>query len=599
MKSTPPQWEQSLQRALVRYPTEGGRRWLSFAEPIDQFFAWDLDEVEPVLAKVEQASADGLWVVGMISYDSAPAFDAALAASRDPSVPLVAFASFADAHNSRGPVSGDFSTSELSMSCNREGYEAAVREVRSRIAAGDTYQVNFTMRFHAEFEGDPEALFAELSRAQRADHLAFLDFGDHAVCSASPELFLRREGSRVTTRPMKGTRPRHPEPATDRELANELAKSAKDRAENTMIVDMCRNDLGRIADIGTVATPSLHTIETYPTVHQMTSTVTARSAVTLAELLRATFPGASITGAPKVATSRIIKQLESEPRGVYCGAVGAIEPGGDLELNIAIRTAWIDLASGQLTYAAGGGIVWDSDPTAEWLEALDKAKVLTRAADPFQLLETISWEPGAGALLLDRHLERLTKSAEHFGFDLDLGEVRRMIGSVQSDSNATLRVLVSSDGSVDLEVNPPPPHLPQSGAKVAIDSSPVSSDDEFLHHKTTRRATYRMARERHPHAFDTLLINERGEITESTIANVVALIDGRLITPAMECGLLPGTLRAELLEAGRIDEAVLTPSDLWQADEIWLINSVRGWIPVELHPQESASMIAADGQESL
>jgi len=599
MDSTPHEHPLSLDRALVRYPTVGGRRWLAFEDPVDQFIAWEPHQVLATLERVDLASQAGFWVVGMISYDAAPAFDAALSARRDPSVPLVAFASFAKARNSRGPAGGKFMTSGWTTSCDQSRYEAAVADIRERIAAGDTYQVNFTMRFQADFHGDPEAFFAELSLAQRADHLAYLDLGDRAVCSASPELFLRRRGSLITTRPMKGTRPRHPDPSIDRTLANDLAKSDKDRAENTMIVDMCRNDLGRVVEIGSLRTPSLHTIETYPTVHQMTSTITGRSNVDLVDLLMATFPGASITGAPKVATSRIIAELESEPRGVYCGAVGAIEPGGDLELNIAIRTAWINRTDHRVTYAAGGGIVWDSDPADEWNEALDKARVLTRAAEPFQLLETIAWQPGTGALLLDRHLRRLTAAAAHFGFDLDIGEVRRRVMATNSEGPATLRVLVSSDGSVDVGVNPLPPHLPEGGVWLAIDTYPVSSSDEFLRHKTTRRATYQQARQRHPGAFDTVLVNERGEITESTIANIVAEIDGRLLTPASHCGPLPGTFRAELLEADRISEATLTTDDLDNADAIWLINSVRGWIPVAgiLTPGVSTRRLSRDGSD--
>jgi len=569
----------SLRHALVRYPTRGGRRWLSFEEPIEQFIAHDLDDVLATIQRIDDASRRGIWLAGMISYDAAPAFDHALRSLRRADVPLVAFASFAEVHPSLGPTGDNYDLGEFTTSCNREEYEDAVSNVRNRIAAGDTYQVNFTMRFHAPFHGDPEAFFAALSRAQRADHLAYLDFGNSAVCSASPELFLRRAANRVTTRPMKGTRPRHLDPVADRTLANDLAKSAKDRAENTMIVDMCRNDLGRVADIGSVETPSLHSIESYPTVHQMTSTVTATTDAGLVDLLSATFPGASITGAPKVATARIIAELETEPRGVYCGAVGAIEPGGDLELNIAIRTAWIDTDDHTVTYSAGGGITWDSDPESEWREALDKAKVLVRAAEPFRLLETIAWRRGAGGILLDRHLARLSTSAEHFGIHVDVGEVGRRINSVDRNVDSVLRVLVSSDGAVDIEIHDPPAPSPKAPVELAIDSVPVSSDDEFLRHKTTRRGRYSEARARFPDAFDVILWNERGEITESTIANIVLEISGRLLTPATESGLLPGTFRAELIDADRIIEATLTRGDLAEASAIWLINSVRGWLP--------------------
>ena len=383
---------------------------------------------------------------------------------------------------------------------------------------------------------------------------------------------------------MKGTRPRHVDRAADRALAEELLRSEKDRAENTMIVDMARNDLGRVARVGTLTTTGLHSVESYPTVHQLTSTVSARTDASLSELLAATFPGASITGAPKVATSRIIARLESEPRGVYTGAVGTIAPGGDLELNIAIRTAWVDLAAHTVTYGVGGGIVWDSDPADEWREAHDKARVLHRASPPFRLLETMAWEPGVGAVLVDRHLNRLGKSSVHFGFEVDIDEVRRRIDAVRADSARRLRLLVGPDGAIELQVLELPVSLTGSGELpvLALDTEPVRSDDEFLRHKTTRRERYDAARARFPDAPDVLLWNEREELTESTIANLVVEIAGELLTPPTDAGLLPGTLRAELLAEGRITERALGFDDLARADAIWLVNSVRGWTSVEI-----------------
>lgn len=569
-----------LRRALIRHEAPHGRRWLAFADPMAHFGTNRLDEVQTVLDEVEAAARSGLWVVGHVSYDAAPAFDAALAARRDPTVPLAVFAAFRDARPSRGPAGRPFMAGEWRPSDTQDRFEASVSQIRDAIAAGDTYQVNYTMRLHADFDGDPEGLFSALCRAQRADHQAYLDLGDAAVCSASPELFLRRRDSRVETRPMKGTRPRHPDPARDRDLADELVSSEKDRAENTMIVDMARNDLGRIARVGSLATTALHAVESYPTVHQLTSTVEAHTDAGLSELFAATFPGASITGAPKVATSRIIADLETSARGVYTGAVGVVEPGGDAEFNIAIRTAWVDRRTGRATYGVGGGIVWDSDPTAEWHEAHDKARVLHRATRPFRLLETLAWDPGAGPILLDRHLHRLAESAAHFGFDCDIDEVERRLGAIRDDRARKLRVLLSADGACAVEVLDPPasPEVVQ----LALDSHPVASDDEFLRHKTTRRDRYDEARTRYPETDDVILWNERGEVTETTIANLVLEIDGASVTPAASSGLLPGTLRAELLADGRIVERVVTLDDLHRADRLWTINSVRGWTPAQL-----------------
>lgn len=570
-----------VHRALVRHATRHGRRWVSFADPIEHFGAYELADVGAALDAAEAAAMAGRWVVGFVSYDAGPAFDPAVAAHRADDVPLVALASFADARPSRGPAGRSFTTGEWTPSDTQEQFETSVRAIKELIAAGETYQVNYTMRLRTEFDGDPEGLFAALCRAQRADHLAYVDLGDAAVCSASPELFVRRVGRRVETRPMKGTRPRHPDPARDRDLAEELVRSEKDRSENTMIVDMARNDLGRVADVGSIETTALHAVESYPTVHQLTSTVVADTDASLRELFAAMFPGASITGAPKVATSRIITELERDARGIYTGGVGLIEPGGDAEFNIAIRTAWVDRTRSSAVYGVGGGIVWDSDETAEWQEAHDKARVLHRATRPFRLLETLGWDPGAGPILLDRHMSRLAASAAHFGFDCDIDEVTRRLGAVRAEESRRIRVLVAADGAIEVQV------LESSTPRVApwqlaVDTYPVRRDDEFLRHKTTRRDRYEAATARFPDADDVVLWNEDGEVTETTIANLVIERDGQALTPAAESGLLPGTLRAELLANRRITEAVVTLDDLARADRVWAINSLRGWVATEL-----------------
>jgi para-aminobenzoate synthetase/4-amino-4-deoxychorismate lyase len=571
----------SLTRAVLRFPTASGREWRSFAEPVDAWTADEIDEVRGVLDAVEAANRRGLWVVGMVSYDAAPAFDDALRSLRADDVPLASFAAFETATPATLPTGGGFEVGRWEATRVRREYEADIRRVKELIAAGDTYQVNYTMRLEADFTGDPLGFFAAMARAQRsADHLAYLDFGDRAACSASPELFVRRTGRTVESRPMKGTRPRHPDSTEDARLAAELLASEKDRAENTMIVDMVRNDLGRIGDIGSLRTTALHTVESYSTVHQLTSTVEVQTDVGLFDLFAATFPGASITGAPKVNTAGFIADLERTPRGLYTGAIGAIAPDGDLEFNIAIRTAWVNREHGRATYGVGGGIVWDSDPTAEWNEAHDKARVLYRADRPFRLLETIAWDPEGGAVLLDRHLDRLALAATHFGFDIDLDDVRRRIDDVDGDQPMTLRVLVGTDGAVEIDRRPAPTIADER--RVVFDVRPIDRGDEFLRHKTTRRQRYDEARERFPEAYDIVLWNRLGELSESTVANLVVELDDELLTPPDEAGLLPGTLRAELIDAGRIRERTITLDDLRAATRVWLINSVRGWVEVEV-----------------
>ena len=580
----------AVRRAVLRVPTPEGRRWRWFEAPTAVLTAWEHEDVLPLLDRAEAAAHDGNWVVGFIAYDAAPAFDSALSALRDPTVPLAAFGVFRRALPSAGPAGGAYQLTDWTPTRTQEAYEAAVSQINELIAAGETYQVNYTMRLRAGFSGDPFGLFAALSRAQRADHLAFIDLGDAAVCSASPELFVHREGVAVSSRPMKGTRPRHPDPSIDSRLIDELVRSEKDRAENTMIVDMVRNDFGRVAEIGSVEVPALHRVETYPTVHQLISDVTARTDASFRDLMAATFPAASITGAPKVATTRIISDLEGDARGVYTGAVGVIAPGGDIDLNVAIRTAWIDRAANTATYGVGGGIVWDSDPAAEWHEAHDKARILQRANPDFRLFETIAWEPGTGATLFDRHLTRLRRSAGHFGFEIDIDEIGRVIDAVESPVALRLRLLLAPDGAIELQQHPisPTPARPL----VALASAPVESSSEFLAHKTTNRRVYDVAKAAAPDAFDVILWNERGGVTETTIGNVVVEIEGERLTPPTNAGLLPGTFRAELLAAEAITEKSISLAMLEQADQVWMINSVRGWVAVDVDFSSATALLS-------
>ena len=554
---------------------------MHFEHPESTLIAWNYDQVKPVLEAVEAATAAGKWAVGMVSYDAGPAFDSAIASLRHDNVPLAAFGIFAHGTRSTGPAGSNFRTGNWIADTEQADYEDDVRALKERIAAGDTYQVNYTMRLRATFDGDPLGLFEALSRAQAADHVCFLDLGDVAVCSASPELLFTRSGTTISSRPMKGTRPRHPDPIEDQRLIDELLASEKDQAENTMIVDMTRNDLGRIAKTGSVKVPALHSIETYPTVHQMTSTVTAESDASLAEIFGALFPGASITGAPKVSTSRLIASTEDSPRGIYCGSMGVVGPDGFAEFNIAIRTAWVDNVAGVAEYGTGGGIVWDSDPADEWNEAHHKARVLHRACAQFELFETIKYEPGTGATLIDRHLDRLADSAKNFGYDIDIDHARQLIESVDSEKPQRLRLLAAGNGRLTLEIAPMP-SPPDGPWALPLDTEPVDVGDEYLYFKTTVRERYDQARQRFPDAPDVILWNERDEITETTIGNLVVELDGHWYTPPISSGLLPGTFRAELLSQGVVQERVIGRSDLAKASRLFMVNSLRGWVPIVL-----------------
>lgn len=568
-----------LRRIVCQFPLRGRRRWLDFENPVEVLWADDLDDVLGVLDRASERSAEGHWIAGMISYDAGPAFDPAVVSHRHERVPLIVFGVFDEPTIVEPPETGSYNVGSWRISQHQSDYEAAISRVREYIASGDTYQVNYSVRQRATFTGDDFGFFADLARAQNASHCAYVDLGDRAVCSASPELFFRKEGRRVISRPMKGTAARHPDPEWDRIAALALSESEKDRAENTMIVDMVRNDLGRIANVGTVKVPELLTVEQYPTIHTMTSTVEAMTDVSMTELFQALYPVASITGAPKVRTCEIIRELEPEPRGMYTGVIGAIAPDGVAEFNVAIRTAFIDRAAQTAEYGVGGGIVWDSDPATEWHETRTKTRVLDHAESDFRLLETIGWDPRAGAVLFNRHMARLEASANHFGFDLDLIRIRMAIADIEADDPSRLRLLAAPDGTFELEVRPLAP-APDEKWEVPVDTAPVSSDDEFLFHKTTRRHVYESAQARFPNANDVLLHNERGEVTETTIGNVVLDLDGELVTPPVICGLLPGTFRAELVATGMVRECVIQLEDLHRADRVWMVNSVRGWVPI-------------------
>lgn len=558
-------------------------RAFRFVDPVHVVSATRLSQVAPALREIEVAVASGLHAAGFMAYEAAPAFDPALETHETDTLPLLWFGLYQSPEPLRPDVGigAPDSAGPWVPQVSEAHYADAIRRIRDYIASGDTYQVNYTFPMRAAFSSDPAAWFEQLCRAQQADYCAFLDTGASQVLSASPELFFRLESGRIEMRPMKGTRRRGLYPAADREAARDLVSSEKERAENLMIVDLIRNDLGRIAQTGSVHVDSLFNVERYETVWQMTSTVSARTTASVPEIFAALFPSGSVTGAPKVRTMQIIRELEPFPRGVYCGSVGWWSPDGRAEFNVAIRTVTID-ADGSAEYHVGGGITWDSTAEGEYDECQAKAAVLTHRQPDFELLESVLWD--RAWFLLDEHLERLSASADYFGFRLDLPAIRDALQEeadelALADEKRKVRLLVARDGAFRIEAASAPVSRP---IRVGFAREPVSSDDIFLYHKTTCRAVYERARQSRPDCDDVLLWNKRGEITESTTANVVINIDGRLVTPPIRCGLLGGCMRAHLLAEGAIEEGDIHMDDVLRADSIHLINSVRRWIDVEL-----------------
>jgi para-aminobenzoate synthetase / 4-amino-4-deoxychorismate lyase len=550
-------------------------------------------EVADVIAAAEAAAQRGLWAGGFVAYEAAPGLDPTLAVRpRDPDdpfaeLPLAWFALFEGRERTALPEPRDDghtgTTAAWRPSVDRGRYDAAIAAIRSHIAAGDTYQVNHTLRLRSTVTGDDRGLYRDMCFAQRGAYAAYLNAGRYRICSASPELFFELNEGRLTTRPMKGTAPRGRWPAEDEQIAEKLEASVKDRAENAMIVDLLRNDLGRVSRPGSVRWSEVFAAERYETVWQLTSTVAAQleAGAGLRDVFAALFPSGSVTGAPKVRSMEIIAGLEDSPRGVYCGAVGVLAPPGHepaARFNVAIRTVTVDADSGAAEYGVGGGITWDSRAGAEYEETVAKARILTSRRPRFELLETLLHEPGSGFRRLERHLERLRGSAAYFGFHHDDAAVRdalsRAVETVP-DRPARVRLLLDRAGRITTGAVPLPSRA--EPVRLAIDDVPVDPADVLLFHKTSLRERYEEARARHPDADDVLLVNTRGEVTESTIANIVVLLDGRWVTPPLDAGVLPGTERAALLAEGTIEEAGLRPPDLAGADELRLVNATAAW----------------------
>jgi para-aminobenzoate synthetase/4-amino-4-deoxychorismate lyase len=551
------------------------------------------DEVAGVIDAAESAAGRGLWAAGFVAYEAAPGLDPALAVRTRPpgdalaELPLAWFALFEGREDTLLPEPRQdgppASADGWRPSVDRTTYDAAIAAIRERIAAGDTYQVNHTLRLRSTVTGDERGLYRDLCFAQRGRYGAYLNIGRFRVCSASPELFFELDGDRLTTRPMKGTAPRGRWTAEDERVAERLVASVKDRAENAMIVDLIRNDLGRVARPGGVSWSEVFAAERYETVWQLTSTVTAavRPGTGLVEIFRALFPSGSVTGAPKVRSMQIIAELEDSPRGVYCGAVGVIGPpeaGPLARFNVAIRTVTVDGETGLAEYGVGGGITWDSHADSEFDEAVAKARVLTERRPRFELLETLMHEPGTGLRLLDAHIARLRGSAGYFGFAFDEVAVREALAreaAAVPDRPSRIRLLLDRAGRITTASMPLAPR--PEPLRLEVDEVPVDPDDVMLFHKTSLRDRYDAARARHPGADDTLLTNLRGEVTETAVANVAVLLGGRWLTPPLDAGLLAGTERAARLADGAIREATVLLEDVAEAEELRVMNATGPW----------------------
>ena len=527
--------------------------WLHFRDPYRLIAAEDLVDVLPALREIERMTqVNGWYAAGFISYEAASAFDPALRsrarehAARVNEFPYLWFGLYPRPHpvTLSGPEGPGEELAWL-PTVDRDSYHAAVEKIKQYIEAGRTYQVNYTLRLQTDFKGSEWEFFLHLAQNQN-NHAAYADTGRYVIASASPELFFRLEGNTITCRPMKGTTRRGRTTAEDQAQAEWLRHSTKNRAENVMIVDMIRNDLGRIAEIGSVDVSQLFETERYPTLWQMTSTVTARTDASIEEILVAMFPCASITGAPKVSTMKIIAELEETPRKIYTGTIGTIFPRRNAKFSVAIRTALIDREGQKAEYGVGGGIVWDSTSKDEYAEALLKARVLVQTPEPFSLFETMLWTPEAGFFLYEKHIARLLDSADYFDIPIKLASLETFLEQISSrfQMPQRVRLLVSQTGKLDFQTLPFDLSQEDGLLKACLAGEPIDSRNIFLFHKTTRRDVYESARQGLDAFDDVLLYNEAGELTEFTIGNLVVEWEAQQVTPPIDCGVLSGTFRA-------------------------------------------------------
>lgn len=559
----------------------------AFSAPRAVLVARTLDEVRPVLDAVQAAAAQGAWCVGYLRYEAAPAFDAALAV-HDADGPLAWFAVHDEALPWPRTVPGADVQVQWQPGLDRLVFEEALGTLQRAIANGAYYQVNFTAQMAGLLVPGAEAapahaLFGALQRAQPGGYAAFLDTGDEQILSVSPELFFDWRAGQLLTRPMKGTAPRGTTPESDAAQAETLRTSVKERAENVMIVDLLRNDLSRIAEPFSVRVPRLFHTEALPAVWQMTSDVEARTrpGCSLAEVFAALFPCGSITGAPKVHAMQAIRELEAGPRGVYCGAIGVVQPGGMATFNVPIRT--VSLRGAQARCGIGSGITSGSVAEGEWQEWRHKQAFLERASMPFEILETLALEAGQLRHRKD-HLARMAVSAAHFGHRWDAVQAHACLQALAQAHPQGLwrvRLLLSASGKFAAQAYAMEPSLPQVRLQLA-DRPLDAAHGEFVRFKTTRRAHYDAFTPTEPGVFDSVLWNAEGEITECTRGNIAMRVDGRWVTPPLACGLLPGVGRALALQAGRLTERVVRVDALSTVEGWAFVNSLRGWIDASL-----------------
>ena len=558
-----------------------GERY-TFTQPIKELKTRDLSEVADLLAQVESYQEQGYYVVGYVSYEAAPAFEEKLAVHKAPL--LGEYLLYFTVHDRVETSSIPLTYEEVDLPSkwqevtSEADYEKAIAQIHHHLRQGDTYQVNYTVQLKQDLSANPFAIYNRMVVEQEAGYNAYIEHDEMVVISMSPELFFEQNDRELTTRPMKGTTQRGVTDDEDLKEAAWLEQDPKNRSENMMIVDLLRNDMNRISEVGSEHVERLCQVEQYSTVWQMTSTIKShlREDVDLVAIFRSLFPCGSITGAPKIATMEIIKKLEPQPRGVYCGTIGILLPNGRRIFNVAIRT--IQLHQGKAIYGVGGGITWDSTWQSEYREVHQKAAVLYRKQARFQLITTgkISQK---SLLFEEQHLERLTKASRYFAYPFDPKNLRQKIEAecraCDSHQDYRLRISLSKSGEIELSRQILTPLSP-SFCKAKLCLQEADLNQSFTYFKTTHRPHLSLGEQ------EKIYHNKSGELLETSIGNLVLKIAGKFYTPPIRLGILPGIYRQHLLETGQVEEKVLTVPDLDQAETIYGCNAVRGLYELEV-----------------
>ena len=559
-----------------------GERY-TFTQPIKELKTRNVAEVADLLAQVERYQEQGYYVVGYVSYEAAPAFEEKLAVHK---LPLLGeYLLYFTVHDrvETSPIPLTYEEVDLPSKwqeeTSAENYEKAIAQIHHHLRQGDTYQVNYTVQLKQDLNANPFAIYNRMVVEQEAGYNAYVEHDEMAVISMSPELFFEQNDRELTTRPMKGTTQRGVTDQEDLAQASWLEQDSKNRSENMMIVDLLRNDMNRISEVGSEHVERLCQVEQYSTVWQMTSTIESqlRLDVDLVAIFRSLFPCGSITGAPKIATMEIIKDLEPQPRGVYCGTIGLLLPNGRRIFNVAIRT--IQLHQGKAIYGVGGGITWDSTWESEYREVHQKAAVLYRKQARFKLITTgrISQKQ---LLFEDQHLERLTKASRYFAYPFDPEELRQKIEeecqACDSHQDYRLRISLSKSGEMELSRQILTPLSP-SFCKAKLCLQEADLNQSFTYFKTTHRPHLSLGEQ------EKIYHNKSGELLETPIGNLVLKIAGKLYTPPIRLGILPGIYRQHLLETGQVKEKIMTLADLNQAEAIYGCNAVRGLYELEVN----------------